>query len=56
MREISKRVQERRVKVVWTCHEKGGRIRGKRVMRIDVEGRRREGRPERKWMNSVEVD
>ena len=29
---------------------------GKRMMRIDVERRRREGRPERKWMNSVEVD
>ena len=29
---------------------------GKRMMRMDVEGRRRKGRPGRKWMNSVDVD
>ena len=28
----------------------------KRVMRIDVEGRRRKGRPKRKWVDSVNVD
>ena len=29
---------------------------GKSVMRMDVEGRRRKGRPKRRWMNSVNVD
>ena len=29
---------------------------GKRMMMIDVEGKRREGRPKWRWMNSVEVD
>ena len=28
----------------------------KGVMRIDVEGRRRKGRPKRRWMDSVNVD
>ena len=27
-----------------------------RVMRMDVEGRRRNGRPKRRWMDSVHVD
>ena len=29
---------------------------GKRVMRMDVEGRRRKGRPKQRWMDSVNVD
>ena len=29
---------------------------GKRVARMDVEGRRRKGRRKRRWMDSVNVD
>ena len=29
---------------------------GKRVIRMDVEGRRRKGGPKQRWMDSVNVD
>ena len=46
----------KKVNVVRTCHEKGGRIRGERVMRMGVQGRRRKGRLKQRWMDSVNVD
>ena len=49
--EISKELQE---KLVRTCHEKGWRICGVKSTRIGVEGK--EWRPNRWWMDSVNVD
>ena len=33
-----------------------GEYVGKRVMRMDVDGKRRKGRLKRRWMHSVNVD
>ena len=48
-------IYERRLK--WHAHDmrRDGECVGKRVTRIDVEGRRRKGRPKRRWMDSVNV-
>ena len=54
--EISKKVQERRL--MWYGHvmRRYQEHVGKRVMRIDVQGRRRKGRPKQRWIDSVNVD
>ena len=44
------------VELVRACHEKGLRICGERVTRMDVEGRRRKGRLKWRWKDSVNVD
>ena len=56
MGEISKKAQERRV--WWYGHvmRKDEEYMGETVMRMDVEERRRKGRPKQRWMDSVNVD
>ena len=56
MGEISRKVREIRFK--WYGHvlRRNEEYVGKRVMRMDVEGRRRKGRPKRRWKDSVNVD
>ena len=40
-----------------TCQEKRDeKYAGERLMKMDVEGRRRKGRSKRRWMDSVNVD
>ena len=51
--EISKKEQERSLKWYGRVVRRGEEYVGKRVMRIDVEGIRRKGRPE--WMDIVNV-
>ena len=54
--EISKKVQERRLK--WCRHvmRRDEEYVGERVMRMDVQRRRRKGRLKQRLMNSVNVD
>ena len=53
--EASKKVQERRLKW-YRRHNNMGRICGERVsMRMDVERRRRKGRPKRGWVDTINV-
>ncbi len=43
--------------MVWACDAKGGgSYVGRRVMGMDVQGRRNRGRPNRRWMDSVRDD
>ena len=53
MGEISKKVQESRLK--WYGHvlRREDEYVGKRVMRMDVSGKRRRGRPKRRWLDSI---
>ena len=49
--EISKKVQERR-----HVMRKDEHYVGKRMRSMDVAGKRRKGRPKRRWMDNVNVD
>ena len=53
MGEITQKVQERRLKWyrVWACDAKRGTLRRKEVMK--VQGRRKGGRPKRRWLDKV---
>ena len=53
VRDISKKVQERKLK--WDGHvmRRDEEYVGKRLMRMDVERKRRSGRPKRRRMDSV---
>ena len=54
--EISKKVQESRLK--WYGHvlRREEEYVGKRVMAMEVPGKRRRGRPKRRWMDSIRND
>ena len=54
--EISKKVQESRLK--WYGHvlRKEDEYVGKRVMAMEVPGKRRKGRPKRRWLDSIGND
>ena len=56
MEEISKKVQESRLK--WYGHVLRGEDEyvGKRVMPMEVLGKRRRGRPKRGWLDSIRND
>ena len=56
MGEISKKVQESRLK--WYGHvlRREDEYVGKRVMGMDVPGKRRIGRPNREWLDSIRND
>ena len=56
MGEISKKVQESRLK--WYGHElrREDECVGKRVMVMEVPGKRRRGSPERRWMDTIGND
>ena len=41
--------------LVWTC-KKERRLRGERMMEMTVPGRRKRGRPRRRWMDLVRED
>ena len=54
--EISKKLQESRLK--WYGHvlRREGEYVGKRVMAMEVPGNRRRGRPKRRWLESIRND
>ena len=54
--ELSKKVQERRLKWFGHVTRREENYIGKRVMRMEVQGRRKRGRPKRRWMDCVRDD
>ena len=56
MGEISKKVQESRL--AWYGHvlRREDEYVGKRVMAMEVPGKRRRGRPKRRWLDSIRND
>ena len=56
MGEISKKVQESRLK--WCGHvlRREDEYVGKRVMVMEVPGKRRRGRPKRRWLDNIKND
>ena len=53
---LSKKVQERRLQWYGHVMRKDEDYVGKRVMEMEVPGRRNGRRPKRKWLDSVKVD
>ena len=51
--EISKKVQESRLK--WFGRREAEKV-GKRVMVMEVPGKRRRGRPKRRWLDNIKND
>ena len=51
--EISKKVQESRLKWYGHVSRREDEYVGKRVMRMEVPGKRRIGRPKRRWLDSI---
>ena len=54
--KISKKVQERRLHWYGHVMRRNGEYIGKRVMEMEVPGRRNRGRPKRRWMDSIKDD
>ena len=54
--EITKKVQERRLK--WYVHvmRREEHYVGRRAMKMKVQGKRKRGRPERRWLDKVKDD
>ena len=42
--------------MVWACDQKTGTIRRKGAMEMKVQGRRKRGRPKRRWLDRVRDD
>ena len=42
--------------VVWACEEKGRKLWGRRVMEMEIPGKKRRGRPKRRWMDNITED
>ena len=51
--EISKKVQEGRLKWYGHVSRREDEYVGKRVMGMEVPGKRRRGRPQRRWLDSI---
>ena len=54
-----KEITGKKVEVVWACDEKRGTLGayvGRRVMVMKVQGRRKRGRPKRRWLDKVKDD
>ena len=54
--EIAKKVQESRLKWYGHVSRREGEYVGKRVMGMEVPGKRRRGRPKRRWLDSIRND
>ena len=54
--EISKKVQESRLKWYGHVSRREEEYVGKRVMVMDVPGKRRRGRPKRRWLDNIKND
>ena len=44
------------VEVAWACEEKRGTLRRKEGGEMKVQGRRKRGRPKRRWLDKVKDD
>ena len=56
VREISDKIQESRLKWYGHVMRRDEQYVGRRVMEMDVQGRRRRGRPKRRWMDCISDD
>ena len=56
MGEITKKVQERRLKWYGHMMRREEHYVGRRAMEIKVQGRRKRGRPKRRWLEKVKDD
>ena len=56
MGEISKKIQERRMRWYGHVMRRDEEYVGKRVMGIEVQGSRRRGRPKKRWVDYVKGD
>ena len=56
VRKISKKVQESRLKWYGHVSRREDEYVGKRVMGMEVPGKRRRGRPKRRWLDSIRND
>ena len=56
MGEIFKKVQESRLKWYGHVSRREDEYEGKRVMGMEVPGKRRRGRPKRRWLDSIRND
>ena len=54
--EISKKVRESRLKWYGHVSRREDEYVGKRVMGMEVPGKRRRGRPKRRWLDSIRND
>ena len=54
--EISKKVQESRLKLYGHVWKREDEYVGKRVMGMEMPGKRRRGRPKRRWLDSIRND
>ena len=54
--EISNKVQESRLKWYGHVQRREGECIGKRVVAMEVPGKRRRGRPKRRWLDSIRND
>ena len=54
--EISKKVQESRLKWYGHVSRREDEYVGKRVLGMEVPGKRRRGRPKRRWMDNIRND
>ena len=42
--------------MVWTCHEERPRVLGRKMMEIELPGKRKRGRPKRRFLDVVKED
>ena len=56
MGEITKKVQERRLKWYGHVMRREEHCVGRRAMVMEVQGRRKRGRPKRRWLDKVKDD
>ena len=56
VREITKKVQERRLKWYGLVMRREEHYVGRREMKMKVQGRRKRGRPKRRWLDGVRGD
>jgi len=54
--EVSKKVQERRLQWYGHVKRRDDQYIGNRVLGMEVDGRRKRGRPKRRWKDCVEED
>ena len=56
VREITKKIQERRLKSYGSVIRREEHYVGRRVVEMKVQGRRKRGRPKRRWFDKVKDD
>ena len=54
--KAGRQTSECKATLAWTCKKERRRLLGKRIMEMAVPGRRKRGRPRRRWMDLVRKD